>query len=164
MKDKIFFSKKGSGYQIGKKPAYYIIVLLFLVISFMLFGSIIMSEVSLSNSIPNNVDTTVLVNRFLNSDDCFAYKDNETGRIYPGIIDIKKFNEDTLKECYNAGSNYNSKSFKFIIKGSGIEEKTIFTINWGARKFSQVSQYVLIYNKGKISKANLLIAVQEWNI
>jgi hypothetical protein len=160
MKNKISFSKKGSGYEVGKKPAYYIVILLFLTISFMLFGFLIMSQVSSLSTIPYNVETTALVNRFLNSEDCFAYQDSETGRVYPGIIDIEKFNEERIGKCYYT-KNYNLKSFKMTLKTEGIEEKTILTTNWGSSMLSQVSQYVLVYDDGKISKANLLIAVQK---
>ncbi len=161
MNNKIFFSKKGSGYEIGKKPTYYVVIFFFLTISFMLFGFLIISEVSSSSSIPDNARTTVLINRFLNSEDCFAYKDSETGRVYPGIIDIEKFNENNLEKCYYAEKKYDSKSFRLTLNGEDIEKKTILTTNWGSSRFGQASQYVLLYNNGEISKANLLIAVQK---
>jgi len=167
---KIFFSKRGSGYILGKKPMYFIILLICLTISFLLFNFAIMREISSTTVIPDNLEMTILINRFLNSPDCLAYKDKETGRTYSGVIDLEKFNDKTLEKCYSTKDN-DLKAFKLTLESSTLDippkddsnmkRNFILTPNWGARRYTQTSQYVLIYYKENFYRGKLLIAVQK---
>ena len=167
---KIFFSKRGNGYILGKKPMYFITLLICLTISFILFNFAIMREISSTTVIPDNLEMTILTNRFLNSPDCLAYRDNETGRTYSGVIDLKKFNDKTLKKCYSTEDN-DLKAFKLTLESltldippkgdSNIKKNFILTPNRGARGYTQNSQYVLIYYKENFHRGRLLIAVQK---
>ena len=167
---KIFFSKKGGGYILGKKPLYFITTLICLTISFLLFHFAIMSEVSSTTTIPDSLEITILVNRFLNSPDCLAYQDKETGRTYLGIIDLEKFSDKTLKKCYSTEDN-KLKAFRLTLESpdidippkedSSIKRKFVLTPNWGAKRYTQTSQYVLIHYKENFYRGRLLIAVQK---
>ena len=42
------------------------------------------------------IETKLLTLRYLNSENCLAYKDT---KVNPGIIDINKFNDENLDEC-----------------------------------------------------------------
>ena len=162
---KIFFSKRASGYLLGKKPMYFLAVLFYLTFAFLFFSFFISYNITSTNKIPINTETTVLINRFLNSPDCFAYVDEETGRAYPGIIDIKKFNDEQIKKCYSATDD-KSYSFRFELQSTNIDFKDYSTPNWGARRFNKISQYVLVYY-GKtiygesIYSGTLLISIQK---
>ena len=167
---KIFFSKRGSGYILGKKPMYFIILLICLTISFLLFNFAIMREIYSTTVIPDNLEMTILVNRFLNSPDCFAYQDKETGRTYSGVIDLEKFNNKTLKKCYSTKDG-SLKAFKLTLESlnpdiaskfdTEIERNFILTPNWEAERYTQTSQYVLIHYKENFYRGKLLIAVQK---
>ena len=157
---KIFFSKRASGYLLGKKPMYFLAVLFYLAFAFLFFSFFIYSNIASTNAIPANVETTVLINRFLNSPDCFAYVDEETGRAYPGIIDIKNFDDDTMSKCYSTNED-KSYSFRFELESTNIDDKVCSTSNWGARRFNKISQYVLIYDEGNIYPGTLLISIQK---
>ncbi len=172
---KIFFSKTGSGYILGKKPMYFIILLICLTISFIMFSYAISKEVSSTTYIPDNLEATILINRFLNSPECLAYQDKETGRTYLGVIDLEKFNGETLKKCYSTEDN-NLKAFQLTLEipdlgipskedseGSDtiIERNFVSTPNWGPRRYTQTSQYVIIHYKEKFYRGRLLIAVQK---
>ena len=166
---KIFFSKRGSGYILGKKPMYFIILLICLTISFILFNFAIMKEISSTTVIPDNLEMTILVNRFLNSPDCLAYQDNETGRTYSGVIDLEKFNNKTLEKCYSTEDG-NLKAFKLTLESSDIVippkenpdmKNFILTPNWEAERYTQTPQYVLIYYKENFYRGKLLITVQK---
>jgi len=167
---KMFFSKKASGYILGKKPLYFIVTLICLTISFILFSYAISREVSSTTAIPDNLEATIFINRFLNSPECLAYQDKETGRTYPGVIDLEKFNDQTLEKCYFTEDN-TLKAFKLTLessdldfppeKESNIEKNFILTPNWGARRYTQTSQYVLIYYKENFYRGRILIAVQK---
>ncbi len=169
---KMFFSKKASGYILGKKPIYFIITLICLTISFILFSYAISREVSSTTVIPDNLEMTILTNRFLNSPDCLAYQDKETGRAYPGIIDLEKFNDEALEKCYSTEDS-TLKAFKLSLESPNLnippEENSdnkankyfILTPNWAARRYTQTSQYVIIYHKENFYRGRLLIAVQK---
>ena len=167
---KMFFSKKASGYILGKKPLYFIINLICLTISFILFSYAISREVYSTTVIPDNLEATIFINRFLNSPECLAYQDKETGRTYPGIIDLEKFNDTTLEKCYSTEDD-TLKSFKITLEspdpdiaskfGTEIERNFILTPNWGARRYTQTSQYVLIHYKENFYRGRILIAVQK---
>jgi len=160
MKNKIFFSKRASGYLLGKKPMYFLAVLFYLTFAFLFFSFFISSNITSANTIPANVKTTVLINRFLNSPDCFAYVDEETGRAYPGIIDIKKFDDDKMSKCYSTNDD-NSYSFRFELTSTNIGNKVCSTPNYGVRKFNKISQYILIYDGVNIYSGTLLISIQK---
>ena len=165
---KIFFSKRGSGYILGKKPMYFIILLICLTISFLLFNFAIMREISSTTVIPDNLEITILINRFLNSPDCLVYQDKETGRTYPGVINLEKFNGQTLEKCYSTEDN-DLKAFKLTLESlnpditSKFDTKRNFisTPNWEPRRYTQTSQYVLIHYKENFYRGKLLIAVQK---
>ena len=159
---KIFFSKRGSGYLLGKKPMYFLAVLFYLAFAFLFFSFFISSNITSANTIPANVKTTVLINRFLNSPDCLAYEDEETGRAYPGIIDIKKFDDNQIKKCYSTSED-KSYSFRFELESSNpdFKKKVCSTPNFGARRFNKISQYVLIYDGENIYPGILLISIQK---
>jgi len=156
---KIFFSKKGSGFLLGKKPIYFIIVAFFLFIVFILFSYLILGNISSTITFPENIETTVLINRFLNSPECFAYQDEETGRIYTGIIDLDKFSNENLNECYSA-DEYSPRAFMMDLNNDDYQ-KSVLTSNWKTKKINRISQYVIIYDKGNFYGETLLIAVQE---
>jgi hypothetical protein len=61
-----------------------------------------------SSAIPLNLeDEIVLISRFYNSDNCFAYKD-ELGLTHPKVLDPNKLNQDQLNsKCFPSGNvNY----------------------------------------------------------
>ena len=167
---KIFFSKRGSGYILGKKPMYFIILLICLTISLILFNFALMKEISSTTVIPDNLEMTILINRFLNSPDCFTYQDKETGRTYSGVIDLEKFTDKTLEKCYSTKDS-NLKAFKLTLESlnpdiaskfdTEIERNFVLTPNWGAKRYTQTSQYVLIHYKENFYRGKLLIAVQK---
>ena len=47
--------------------------------------------------LPGKFEAEMVSLRFANSPDCFAYQDAETKRIFPGIIDADKFNQQSCK-------------------------------------------------------------------
>lgn len=115
------------------------------------FGSFVLSPVT------THEDAYLLIykQRFLDSPDCFAYQDKETGNVYPGIIDKAKFTKETLNNCYgeNKQSNY---EFQLRIDN----EAPIETENYGFPQKIIDPIFVLIYNNDTIEKGMLNIRVQ----
>ena len=47
----------------------------------------------------DKLQQTILRQRFIYSENCLAYKDD---KVSPGIIDLKKFNQNNLENCFQA--------------------------------------------------------------
>lgn len=58
-----------------------------------------------------DIESHILAERFFYSKDCALYSDGV--RAYPGVIDLSRFNENTLSSCY-ANDDI---SFKFSLRG-----------------------------------------------
>ncbi len=69
-------------------------------------------------------DNTLLMQRFLNSESCFAYKDERIGRVYPGVIDLNKFNNDNLQNCANYGSKKRNLKLELEFSGKKITRQS----------------------------------------
>jgi len=162
---KIFFSKRGMGFIVGKKPTYFIVALFFLTIVFLVFGFTIQGMASSFAQHSDETETSVLLSRFLNSPECFAYFDEETGRAYMGVIDLNKFNEENLMNCYPI-DDYDFRSFKFSLESDdlNLKIKPIETKNFGSKRTTTISWPIVIYKKGKFYRGKLLIATQKWDI
>jgi|TARA_B100001971_G_scaffold213679_1_gene247775 hypothetical protein len=51
-------------------------------------------------NIPEDVeDELVLIPRFYNSENCFAYKD-DIGRVHTRVIDMEKFKQENIDKCF----------------------------------------------------------------
>lgn len=54
----------------------------------------------------HDLDYTFLLNRLFYSPNSISYVDDLTGRVYPGIIDLSKFNEETLNKTLGTSSRF----------------------------------------------------------
>lgn len=76
-----------------------VIVLPFIII---LTGVVILVVFNVRESIGGVLPGTeelIIETRLLYSPNCLAYKDQYTGRVYTGMIDLDKFTEETLTSC-----------------------------------------------------------------
>lgn len=154
-------NKRAMAYIIGKKPTYLIIALFIVTVIFIVFGFTIYGMASSMAKHPEETEINVLLSRFFNSPECFAYHDEDTGRTYMGIIDLKKFTEENINFCYPT-DNYELRSFRFLLKSSDLEiEKTIETKNFGSKRIRTLVYPVVIYNKGSFKKGNLVVSTQK---
>ena len=112
--------------------------------------------------IPKGVEESILIERFYNSPDCFAYKDEEIGITYQKIIDLDKFrNQDAINKCI---SHNNLKfAFKLELEDTESKEKTITaTPNWiDNSKYSLIQKSVFIYHNDNVKNGKLSIFVQN---
>ena len=78
------------------------------------------------------LEAEVLKDRVLYSKNCISYYDSEIDRSYPGIIDIKKFNEATLNDClYFKEENRNIAAKIMLTTSKNYDYKTIYyNQNW----------------------------------
>lgn len=131
------------------------------VVAYMIFGFIftgfcllllfIMSmEVINISYIPEGLEEYIFTQRFLNSKECFTYQDKDTSRIYPGIIDLEKFKQENLDNCYKREGYMYAPEFRLIIN-----DKTIQTSDFASNK--KISKQILIFKDNKFENAELKI-------
>ncbi|MDP6547350.1 MAG: hypothetical protein QF917_00105 [Candidatus Woesearchaeota archaeon] len=132
----------------------FLTVLTFLIIMWFTYSD--RSEIS---KIPLGLEDYILVQRFLNSPSCFAFQDEDTGRIYPNILDLEKLNKVNLDNCYNI-DNTNMKAYRLTID-HGKNKITLNTKNWEGFLKKAETEYIFIKDNGEIKPAKLFIEVQN---
>ncbi|MFC1728417.1 hypothetical protein ACFLZ7_03065 [Nanoarchaeota archaeon] len=142
--------------EIGVGMPYMIIAMFVLTAMFIML--LVLFSTYTSAPVATHEEAYILVykQRFLDSPDCFAYEDIDTGNIYPGIIDKSKFTESNLNNCYkeNIESHY---EFSLTLQ-EGETETTISTQNYKQLK-KKIPTFVLINDNGELKKGTLFVSV-----
>jgi hypothetical protein len=96
---------------------------------------------------PDEMENYLMVAETLFSENCMVYSDNE--RVYPGVIDLSKFNQETIDKCYSNIDNRISLT---------IDDQTI-----GDELYSPVTitKPIQIYDNEDITFSKLIIQVEE---
>jgi len=111
----------------------------------------------------------ILINRILYSPTSIAFTDPNTGRVYPDIIDLAKFNEKVLNSSINTDKNLIAAKLELKNLDTNEVTETYLNKKWFDRwdpliKFEQYSKtikwkYILIKRGDKINKGLLRIDV-----
>lgn len=79
----------------------FLMIVRFIFVGMILLTIFMFIRLSVSYSFETNkAEADIITARLLYQPDCFLYKDNVLGRVYPNIIDLKEFNEKKLHECF----------------------------------------------------------------
>lgn len=111
-------------------------------------------------------DEIVLISRFYNSEDCFAYED-EVGRVYSKSVDVSKFRQDNMEECFSRSRikyafSLSLKVFDFSDPPVISELGPIHTFGWtGERASKVIIEDVLVFQGGIKYKGKLTIAIKN---
>ena len=133
-----------------------VFVVVFVIIS--IFSSYISRKIEV-----DEIQQYVLRERLLLSKDCLAYEDE---KVYGGIVDINKFNEDRLNNCLRyrlpkggVGIKLNlsyNRNEKIIDINEDVSKKMNFCIDKKNFACSNNDYYVLVYDNG-LKRGNLNI-------
>ena len=161
---KLLNSKKASESQSWWGDATMFMILLCIVLGFVAVALVLFfAESSSAQTIaPKNIETDAIIKRLLESPYCFVYEDN--GVVMNGIIDYAKFNEGTLRGCYNTDSNALPALRVTLISSTVKDIQPIHTKNWNInsgfqRKTRPYS--ILIYYNTKIHNGEMTIEIQN---
>lgn len=152
-------NKRGSeGFEIGGKFPFIIMFALLITFLFLMFGIVIAVNNNQLTAVPPKLNAELIALRFGNVEECFAFKDPESGRIFSGTIDLSKFNEDELNKCYSAGIKY--FQFRLNLPKS---EKEITTNKYYFHDKDKLTmrKEVLVKDGEELVKDQLVIFVQE---
>ena len=138
---------------------FYLIVGFVLIAAFFVVVFFVSSDRSIISKIPVDLENYLIIQRFLNSPECFVLYDKNIGRAYQSTIDLGKFNQLSIDRCYNAEDTL-VKAYRLTLKYSN-QKITINTKNWqGFIKKSETRQ-IFVNDNGKIDRAELYIEVQD---
>ncbi len=113
----MFLNKKGQIIMAKETPKILFYIFFMVVVSFIIifiFG--IFSEHTIATE---SFDNHFPINLLLGSSSCLAYSSED--RVFPGIIDINKFNEERLSECFI--SNRQGVELNFFSLDGAISQK-----------------------------------------
>ncbi|MFH1399600.1 MAG: hypothetical protein ABIG95_05820 [Candidatus Woesearchaeota archaeon] len=122
----------------------------------------------------SEAEAKVMMGRLIYSPYCISYVHPETGRSYPGMIDLTKFSTDRIENCihYGESNDYLAAKLTLYFKDNGETEsrflnergyavwKPLADMNGpGSSNYYSDIFYVLVDDKGKIRRAVLSIEV-----
>ena len=154
-------NKKAQSGIIMRKTWYILIISVLLAVLFLyLTWSFFKYDTHLTRISPQ-IESTILSSRFINSPNCFAYQDPITERVYPGLIDLDRFNNKIIQECYYSNT---TKHYQFQLKLTDLKSKdtqTIQTKEWYNVPSFTLTQPVQIKKQNEVLNGQLLIFVQK---
>lgn len=100
---------------LSRKTVYYIIALFVLAFMVIYMNNIIKSGNQKDVSLLGNASGNLLIAELAASPNCFAYMDDDLNRVYPGMIDMDRFNEIPLN-C----AKYYPGRFSLLLKGKNL--------------------------------------------
>ncbi|MBD3314095.1 hypothetical protein GF345_06645 [Candidatus Woesearchaeota archaeon] len=163
---RVFRSKKGQeggGIELTDEWVLVVVLSVLIPLTAMIFVGFVTGYQIVSNSYLADVEDTIIQTRFLNNPDCFAYQDTDTGRIYPGVIDIRKFKQDVMDACYSVPEDYTSGFFRLELKKLDTEKEyvPVDSQNYGKQMMRQGTEsenfFVLIMDNGRLDSGQLTI-------
>jgi len=112
--------KKGEVFDVASKTIYWMIASVMIAVILLAFSLILVKYKNNLTYVSPKLEASLIAMRFTNIPECFAYEDPETDRVYPGIIDLSKFNPEQMEKCYKT-SSAKEINFKLRLENKGIE-------------------------------------------
>lgn len=138
---------------------FYLIFAVVVTILFMVFVFMVTSYSTSKIEVSPELKEYLLYQRFLRSPECFAYEDI-SGRAYPLMIDLKKFNKQNIDSCYKVSENL--PAFNLILATDNTS-RSLSTENWNqdiGPQRRESPKIIYVYSSGNIQKASMIIEVQ----
>ena len=139
------------------------VILAFTAIAFVIY---ITSSGEDITKIRANLESYFLVERFLKSENCFVFYDNNIKKTYTGTIELRKFTDEQLNNCINSITQ-EELAFRITLSSSvQLEElpATIKTRNWNDNRpieKREQSRRVLILYSNNYYNGDMTIEIQN---
>lgn len=146
---------KKAQFEAARKTIYWMMAGVVITIVVIAFVMILVNYQGKLMSVPPTLKGELISSRFVNAPECFAYEDAVSGRIFPGVIDLNKFNEEVLESCYKSGD---TKNFNFQLV---LDDKKLETDEWFNKVDFTLFKSVLVKEMDGMKPAVLKIYVQE---
>ncbi|HII15112.1 MAG TPA: hypothetical protein HA362_02260 [Nanoarchaeota archaeon] len=156
---------KKASYDFSRKAIYFIVVLFVLTFIFLYMHGAIVNYNKIAVQKEAAIAGVVLAQEAIMSPKCFAYVDAATGRAYPGMIDLEKFNSEGKQRCME----YLNIPYKITLLSFGnvpelqSDGKTIAKGSQEELK-EKVVRSVLIMNKGQVTRGSMTFELNDYFI
>ncbi|NQV91186.1 hypothetical protein HQ489_01820 [Candidatus Woesearchaeota archaeon] len=113
---------------------------------------------------PEEFEAEIIALRFTQSEDCFAYKDLKTGRVFPSVIDPLKLNKDQLQRCYQTSTSAKGlKDFNFGVEVDGFTQTPLMTNNFilNRVKFELPKKKVFVKNGDQFIETQMKVSISR---
>jgi len=147
-------------FEVARKNIYWMLIGVVITVVVFVFALILINHQNRLTSVSPRLNADFLAHRFLANSDCFAYQDKDTGRTYPGIIDLNKFTTEQMNKCYlpDKEKGYIDYNFKLSLSN---EQKSIITNNFYNKDDFTLHYLVLVKTTTGLKKDTLIITVQQ---
>lgn len=158
------FGKKGTASEMWAPDTIIFWIIYGVVVGFVaVFFVILISKMGSEQAkINENLESLNLMQRFFTSPNCFVY--SKGGLVLGRVIDVDKFREETINNCYLIDENIIS-AFKITLRsGAANFYKTIKTRNWNDNRESEeerAPRNIIIYSQNKFYNGEITIEIQN---
>lgn len=104
---------KKAQFDVARKSIYWMLAGIVITMAILAFAIILSSYQSKVTTVPPELRAELISLRFINTPECFTYQDPVTGRIFPGVIDVAKFTQERVDQCYRTKKEKGFKDFNF---------------------------------------------------
>lgn len=153
-------SKENRKGQVLMESVFMLVAMVVFVGLFLWLGFVFVTYSNRATAVPSQLQAELVSLRFTNNPDCFAYVDENTGRIYSGIIDLNKFNEEKMNSCYKTGDLQGLFSFNFRLNLTE-SRKEVVSDRYRYRDDFSILKEVLVKEDNKLRKDQMVIYVQK---
>lgn len=145
---------KKAQFDVARKTIYWMIAGVVITIVVVAFALVMANYKNKISSVPPELRAELIILRFVNNPDCFAY-----GGVL-GSIDVDKFNNGTLFDCYHTEQEKGYHDFNFGLTLVNLNQ-SLRTNNFFNKVDFTLWKPVLVYHNNTVSTDTLRIYVQE---
>ena len=147
-------------FDVARKAIYWMIAGIIIAVIVLAFALVIGSYRSQMTQTPAKLKAELVALRFVNIPECFALVDSSGSKAHSGIIDLNKFNQETLNKCYFTEPEKGTKDFNFRLKLENSGEE-VMTNNYFHKDDFTLFKEVLVKRQYSLVKDRLIIYVQQ---
>jgi hypothetical protein len=158
---RLFKGKKGeSAFEVAETSIFYIVMITVIVMIVLAFVFLLGSYTNKLTAVPDKLKAELVASRFINIPECFAYQDPITKRVYSGIIDLEKFNENQMNNCYLTEKEQGHQQLNFKLQLQNKNSVFVKTNNYFKIDHFTLSKKVVVKEGDNFFTDTLLIFVQ----
>lgn len=117
-------NKKGQGtFDVARKTIFWVFMGVMITIMVLTFAYFVQSYQGRLIEVPGELKGEAITARFVESPDCFAYVDEFNEKVFPGVLDLDKLNEEQMNKCYFTGT-YDLPNFRMYFPGLNLTVNT----------------------------------------
>mgnify|MGYP001580043723 CR=1 FL=1 len=153
-------------FTLAQKQIYWMIAGVVITIVVILFALLLSNYQGKLTEVPPELRAELISLRFVNAPECFTYQDPATGRVFSGVIDLDKFSQERLDQCYRTEREKGFKDYNFALELEGFtsivdgEKKLLMSNNFFNKVDFTLYKGVLVRSGGKLEASRMIIQVQ----